>query len=71
MPGGGGTLSNLQIIEALCNLVEQQSQLIRELAFALETADCLTVEEQRAVAETQRIYSAILGSGEAPDNLSE
>lgn len=64
-------MSNLQIIEALCKLVEQQSQLISKLAFALEEADCLTAEERRAVQESQGAYSAILGADEVPDNLSE
>lgn len=64
-------MSNLQIIEALCKLVEQQSQLIRKLAFALDEADCLTSEEQKAVQASQNAYSAILGADEVPDNLSE
>lgn len=71
MPGGGDELTNLQMIEALCNLVEQQSRLIRKLAFALAEADCLTAEEQRAVQEMQNEYSTILDADEVPDNLSE
>lgn len=64
-------MSNLQIIEALCNLVEQQSQLIRKLAYALDEADCLTAEEQKEVQNMQDVYSKILGSNEVPDYLSE
>lgn len=64
-------MSNLQIIEELCKLVEQQSQLIRKLTFSLEEANCLTEEERRAARETQEAYSAILGADEVPDNLSD
>lgn len=64
-------MSNLQIIEALCNLVEQQSQLIHKLAYALDEADCLTAEEQKEVQNMQDVYSKILGSNEVPDYLSE
>lgn len=63
-------MSNLQIIEELCKLVEQQSQLIRKLTFSLEEANCLTEEERRTAQETQEAYSAILGADEVPDNLS-
>lgn len=63
-------MSSLQIIEALCNLVEQQSQLIRKLTFSLEEANCLTKEERRAAQELRNSYSAILGADEVPDNLS-
>lgn len=65
---GGGELSNLQIIEALCNLVERQSQLICKLAFVLEEAGCLAAEERRAAQEAQDAYSAILGADEVPEN---
>lgn len=64
-------MSSLQIIEALCNLVEQQSQLIRKLTFSLEEANCLTEEERRTAQELRNAYSAILGADEVPDNLSD
>lgn len=64
-------MSNLQIIEALCSLVEQQSRLIRQLSFALDEIRGLTDEEKNLAKKAQDAYSAILGAGEAPDNLYE
>ena len=64
-------MSNLQIIEALCNLVEQQSMLICKLTASLEEVSCLTEEERRTAQELRNKYSSILGADEVPDNLSE
>ena len=64
-------MSNLQIIEALCNLVEQQSMLICKLTASLEEVNCLTAEERRTAQELRNKYSAILGADEVPDNLSK
>lgn len=64
-------MSNLQIIEALCKLVEQQSQLIRKLTFSLDEANCLSDEERQSARELKDAYSAILGADEVPDNLSD
>lgn len=62
-------MSNLQIIEALCSLVESQAQLIQRFAFALSEAGYLNEEDARLMADTQKKYSEILGEDEAPDNL--
>lgn len=62
-------MSNLQIIEALCSLVESQAQLIQRFAFALSVAGYLNEEDARLMTDTQKKYSEILGADEAPDNL--
>lgn len=62
-------MSNLQIIEALCSLVESQAQLIQRLSFALSEAEYLNEEDARLMTDTQKKYSEILGANEAPDNL--
>lgn len=62
-------MSNLQIIEALCSLVESQAQLIQRFAFALSEAGYLNEEDARLMTDTQKKYSEILEADEAPDNL--
>lgn len=62
-------MSNLQIIEALCSLVESQAQLIQRFAFALSEAGYLNEEDARLMTDTQKKYSEILGADEVPDNL--
>lgn len=62
-------MSNLQIIEALCSLVESQAQLIQRFAFALSEAGYLNEEDARLMTDTQKKYSEILGADEAPGNL--
>ena len=60
-------MSNLQMIEMLCSLVEQQSQVIRCLATELEQQRTLTDAERTMVEETRCRYSEILGSDEYPE----
>lgn len=62
-------MSNLQMIEMLCNLVEQQATVIRHLVMELEQARCLTNAEMEMVEGTRARYSEILGANEFPDNL--
>lgn len=62
-------MSNLQMIEMLCNLVERQAAVIHHLAMELENARCLSEAEQEMVEGTQKEYSKILGANEFPDNL--
>ena len=62
-------MSNLQMIEMLCNLVERQAAVIHHLAMQLEEARCLTNAEQEMVDGTREEYSKILGADEFPDNL--
>lgn len=60
-------MSNLQMIEMLCSLVEQQSQVIRCLATELEQQRALSDAERTMVEETKDKYSAILGTDEIPE----
>lgn len=62
-------MSNLQLIEALCHLVEQQSDIIRSLATALEQERSLSEAEREAVKSAGEKYKEILGAGELPDGL--
>lgn len=65
----GCTVSNLQLIEALCCLVEQQSGIIRDLATALEQERSLSEAEREAVRSAGERYREIFGAGEVPDDL--
>lgn len=62
-------MSNLQMIEMLCNLVERQATVIHHLAMELEQARCLSEAEREMVEGTKKEYSKILGADEFPDNL--
>ena len=59
-------MSNLQIIEALCQLVERQNELIRLMASELEMLQSVT-EYAELVRSIQSQYANILGSNETPD----
>lgn len=63
-------MSNLQMIEMLCNLVEQQAKVISHFAMQLERSRNLTEAEQQMIDTTKQKYTAILGDEEAPDFLS-
>lgn len=62
-------MSNLQIIEMLCNLAEQQAGVIHHLAMELEQARNLSEAEQSMVSNAWREYANVLGANEFPDNL--
>lgn len=62
-------MSNLQMIEMLCNLVEQQSKVISHFAMQLERSRNLTEAEQQMVDATKQKYAAIIGDEEVPDDL--
>lgn len=62
-------MSNLQIIEMLCNLAEQQAGVIHHLAMELEQARNLSEAEQSMVSNARREYANVLGANEFPDNL--
>ncbi len=62
-------MSNLQLIEALCNLVEQQAAIIRGLAVSIEQERCLSEAERAEIEAVRKRYSEILGADEAPDNI--
>ena len=62
-------MSNLELIETLCDLVEQQNDAIRQLAVALESYRQLTDEEERACEIVSAAYRAVLGAEEFPNFL--
>ena len=62
-------MSNLQLIEALCKLVEDQAAIILKLFLRLAEADVVAVAEE--VQEVRKRYSDILGSDEPPSELCE
>lgn len=62
-------MSNLKIIEMLCNLVEEQGRVIRHLSVELANARDLTDAEMQMVESTRQKYSEILGADEVPDDL--
>jgi hypothetical protein len=63
-------MSNLKLIEALCELVEMQAVIIRRLSRALMEANAYTEAQAAMVAKAQKEYTDILGADEAPDFLS-
>lgn len=64
-------MSNLQIIEALCKLVELMAEIIRQLAAEIEQYRALTEAEKDLLSDLDGKFTAIIGSGEAPDFLSD
>ena len=62
-------MSNLEMIETLCKLVEEQSKVIRHLATELAHARNLSDAEARMVTAVRDQYSYLLGADEIPDEL--
>lgn len=60
-------MTNLQLIEALCGLVERQAAVIRSLATTPEQANCLSDAEKAAIRGAENEYSAILEPDESSD----
>lgn len=57
-------MSNLEIIEGLCQLAEASIGVIGELAAALEQERALTDAERDAVADVADRYRSIIGAEE-------
>ena len=57
-------MSNLEIIEGLCQLAEGAIKVIGELAAALEQERALTDAEREAVADVNARYRGIIGAEE-------
>lgn len=57
-------MSNLELTEALCQIIQQQISIIRELASALSQERSLTAAEKASIKTTEARYSEIIGSGE-------
>lgn len=62
-------MSNLELIEKLCAVVELQSTIIRTLSSELQQLDALSDENRKLVEESRQRYTAILGADEFPDEL--
>lgn len=60
-------MSNLQMIEMLCALVEEQAKAIRRLSMELAHARSLTEAETQMLEYTHTQYAKILGADEASD----
>lgn len=63
-------MTNLQMIEALCRLIEEETKLLLKLAARLEEIDAVTEAEKEAVEAVRKKYTAFLGHDEAPDFLN-
>lgn len=62
-------MSNLQLIEELCYIVERQIKLIRKLSSRLSEVDGLNEAEREAIAGVEAAYARTIGSDECPDFL--
>ena len=60
-------MSNLQLIEELCYIVERQIKLIRVLSSRLAELDGLSDLEREAVAGVEAAYAKTIGADECPD----
>lgn len=62
-------MSNLQIIEELCNICSMQSRIIKEQSAALAQIGAVIMEDEKAEAE--RRLTALIGHDEAPDDFAD
>lgn len=58
-------MSNLQLIDALCALVEEQNRIIRAQNLRLGELGAVSMADEIAAADEH--YRKILGDGELPD----
>lgn len=58
-------MSNLQMVEALCTLVEEQAKVIRYLSMELAHARNLSEAENRTLESVNSEYAEIIGSENA------
>lgn len=61
------SLSNLQMIEMLCGIVELQSSIIKAQSLQLGELGVVMMEDE--IAEADKKLSYLLGSGEDPSFL--
>lgn len=64
-------MSNLQLVEALCSLVESFAQITCAMAKKLEQISAFDEEDRNAVNEVMVRYSEILGTDEVPGGFTE
>lgn len=64
-------VSNLQLIEALCNVVEQLVVVVKRLAGKLEQINALDEADREAVADAMELYAVTIGADETPDEYSQ
>ena len=62
-------MSNLSIIQALSQLVEEQNGIIRLLSKKLREAGVQSEDVENRIKNAHRQYIEILGADETPDNL--
>ena len=62
-------MSNLQLIEELCYLVERLIRIVRKLADQLAQANALDEADRQEVLEASQMFSTIIGAGEVPDEF--
>lgn len=60
-------MSNLEMIETLCGIVEEETALLCKLAMRLEEVGAITEAEKEAVEAARRKYTELLGCGEKSD----
>lgn len=57
-------MTSLQIIDALCHIVEDLIDIVLKLSSALEQERCLTAAELKEVDDVLRQYSSVIGADE-------
>lgn len=64
-------MTNLQLIEALCKIVEEETVLIKKLYSRLAEIGEVSADEESAFVSIEAQYVAVLGHDEVPDFLSD
>ena len=62
-------MSNLEIIEKQCAIIDAQNRLIKKLSAKLLELGALEEAERKAGEEIGREWEAVLGAEEVPDEL--
>lgn len=60
-------MSNLELIERLCEIVEDQADVVRCLALSLAECRQMTEAEREMTERVERAYREVLGADEIPD----
>ena len=63
-------MSNLQIIEGLCRVVETQARIISRAAARLQEMEALDAALAEQITTAEQAYIDILGPDEAPDFMT-